>query len=80
MKIQSQISKEKLEKNIGKELEVIVEGKSLDKKYLIGRTRKDVPDIDGATYIKLNNKNKNSINQIIKCKVTNVKEYDLIAE
>ena len=81
MKMQKQISEEKLKENIGKKLDVLIEGKSLDKKYLIGRTRKDAPDIDGVVYIKTNDTNKNnSINNIIKCKITNIKDYDLIAE
>ena len=80
MKIQQQISKEKLQNNLGKELDVLVEGKSFDKKYLIGRTKKDAPDIDGIVYIKSNNLNKDKLNEIIKCKIIDIKDYDLIAE
>lgn len=80
MKLQQKISKQKLEENIGKELEVLVENKSFDGKYLIGRSKKDVPDIDGVVYIKNNKIDENNINKFIKCKITKVNEYDLVSE
>lgn len=80
MEIQQKISKENLAKNIGKELEVLIESTSFDKKYLIGRTKNDVPEIDGIVYIKMTAENEDSINIIIKCKIIDVKDYDLIAE
>ena len=80
MEIQQQISKEKLEENIGKEIEVLVENISFDRKYLIGRTRKDAPDIDGVVYVKNTKRNQEDLNKFIKCKITDVKNYDLIAE
>lgn len=80
MELQQQISKQKLENNIGKELEVLIENKSFDGKYLIGRTKKDVPDIDGVVYVKGNAMNENKINQFINCKIIDVNDYDLIGE
>ena len=80
MEIQQTISKENLENNIGATLEVLVENKSFDGKYLIGRTRNDVPDIDGVVYIKKNRENERTINEFVKCKITDVKDYDLIGE
>ena len=80
MKLQQQISKQKLKENIGRELEVLVENTSFDRKYLIGRTKKDVPDIDGVVYIKNKNFDESNINKFIKCKITDVNEYDLISE
>ena len=79
MKIQQQISNDNLKKEIGKEYEAIIEDISFDKKYLIGRTRQDVPDIDGIIYIK-NTLQKEEINQFVKVKVIDVKDYDLIGE
>jgi len=80
MKLQQQVSKQKLEENIGKELEVLVESKSFDGKYFIGRSRKDMPDIDGVVYMKSQKFDENSLNQIVRCKITEVKDYDLISE
>ena len=82
MQKQQIISKENLEKKIGKEYEVLIEDLSFDKKYYIGRTMQDVPEIDGMVYIKNNHRDKieNMINQFKKCKITDVSEYDLIAE
>ena len=79
MSKQKEISKTKLEKNIGKEMLVLIENMSFDGKYLVGRTQNDVPEEDGIVYIKYNKK-ENLINQFIWCKIIDVSEYDLIAE
>ena len=75
MKLQQDISREKMKNKIGTEQEVLIEGKSFDKKYYIGRTKSDVPDIDGVIYIKDKNLEMNSF---IKCRVTDYKDYDLV--
>ena len=80
MSLQKEISKAKLEENIGKEMIVLIENVSFDGKYLIGRTSKDVPEEDGIVYIKRNEKNENLLNQFIWCKIVDVSDYDLIAE
>ena len=79
MKLQNKISKENLEKNVNKKLEVLIENKTFDNKYYIVRTKMDVPEIDGIVYIK-NTTEENLINKFIMCKITDVSEYDLIAE
>lgn len=76
MELQQKISEEKLRENIGGEFEVLVE--RITDKYIIGRTVKDVPDMDGLIYIK--NSTPAKIGEFITCKVTDVKEYDLIGE
>ncbi len=78
MQLQKEISKENLEKNMGRELEVLIEDKTFDNKYYIGRSYMDVPEIDGIVYVK-NDDNLN-FGEFIKCKVTKVDEYDLVAE
>ena len=80
MSEQRGISKEKLEANIGKDMEVLIENISFDGKYLVGRTRNDVPEEDGIVYIKRTDKNENLINQFIWCKIVDVSDYDLVAE
>ena len=79
MKIQQKISNENLQKKIGQQYEAIVEDISFDGNYLIGRTKQDVPDIDGIVYIK-NKDAENIMNKIIKVKITDVEDYDLIGE
>ena len=80
MSLQQEISKEKLEKNIGTTVEVLVENISFDGKYLVGRTKNDVPEEDGIVFIKKTKDNENKLNKFIKCKVIDVNNYDLIAE
>jgi len=85
MKLQQEISRQNLSRKIGQEYEALIENISFDKKYLIGRTSKDVPDIDGIIYIKYNNSKDNTDiteykNQFVKCRIIDIKDYDLIAE
>lgn len=86
MSIQQEISHNNLLEKIGQEYEAIVEDISFDKKYLIGRTSNDVPDIDGIIYIKYDNSKENIKditeykNQFVRCKIIDIREYDLIAE
>ena len=68
-----------MKNKIGQEVEVLIEDISFDGKYLVGRTKQDVPEIDGIIYIK-NEENENLINRFVKAKVIDVGEYDLIGE
>ena len=78
MSLQQEISKQNLKNKIGKEVEVLVEDKSFDGKTYIGRSYMDVPEIDGVVYIESDEEIQ--IGSFVKCTITDVKEYDLIAE
>ena len=79
MAIQQKISNEKLKNKIGQNVEALIEDISFDGKYLIGRTKQDVPEEDGIIYIK-NNNFEDKINSFVTAKITDVKDYDLIGE
>ena len=79
MELQQKISEENLKQKIGEEQEVLVENKTFDNKYWIGRTKMDVPEMDGIVYIE-NNNEKNLINSFIKCKIIDIKGYDMIGK
>ena len=79
MAIQQKISNEKLKNKIGQNVEVLIENISFDGKYLIGRTKQDVPEEDGIIYIK-NNHLENMLNTFTNAKIVDVKDYDLIGE
>lgn len=76
MAMQQQISKIKLEEKIGNIYDVLIDGITDDGKFYIGRSYMDIPDEDGVIYIK-NNKS-NLCGKFVKCKITGVKNYDLI--
>lgn len=82
MKLQQQISKQIQEKQLGRELEILIEGITPDQKHYIGRSYMDAPEIDGLTYIEKNtvqNKEKdNLIGKYVTVKIVDVKDYDLI--
>lgn len=79
MNLQQQISRQNLEKRIGKTYETLVENKTFDNKYWIGRTKMDIPEMDGVIYIK-NDNNQDLINKFVNCKIIDIKDYDLIGE
>ena len=79
MKEQQKISSEIMKNKIGQEYEVLVEDISFDGKFLIGRTKQDVPEIDGLVFIK-NENQEDKINQFVKVLVEDVKDYDLIGK
>ena len=85
MKLQQQISKENSKKLIGKTFETLIEDAFVDDNeelWFTGRTYMDVPEIDGLVFIKGNKElqDKIELNTFVNCKITEVREYDLIGE
>jgi len=78
MRLQQEISNENLKKQIGKTLEVLVETKTFDGKFYVGRSYMDVPDIDGLIYIEMTDKSLEG--EFVKCEVVDTNNYDLIAK
>ncbi len=78
MSLQQQVAKEVLKQQIGNEVEVLIEDKTFDGKFYVGRSYMDVPDIDGYIYVKMQQRSLEG--KFVKCKITEAKEYDLIAE
>ena len=81
MELQAKIAKQKLTDKIGKEVKVLVEDISFDKKYFIGRTMQDVPEMDGLVYIQNDAKGKEEeiINHFVVAKIIEASNYDLVA-
>lgn len=85
MKEQQEISNENLQKFIGKKFKTLIEDAYVNDKgelYFVGRTYMDTPEIDGYVYIRGNKELQETvqINTFIECKITEVREYDLIGE
>lgn len=79
MKLQKEISEQSLRNKIGKTYKTLIEEKSFDGKYLIGRTYMDVPDEDGVVFIG-NSQNKDLIGKFVNVEIIDVQEYDLIGK
>ncbi len=78
MSLQQEISKENLEKQIGRKIEILIEGKSFDGKTYIGRSYMDVPEIDGIVYL---NTDKNlQLGEFAEGTVVDISNYDLICK
>lgn len=81
MELQKKIVEENSSKLIGKELEILVEAINFDHTYYIARSYGEVPDIDGLIYVKNENKKEDiSLGSFKKCRITGIKDYDLLAE
>lgn len=78
MKLQQEISRQNLEKKIGTQQQVRIDGITKNNKYYLGRSYMDVPEIDGVIYIK--NTKKLNLGDWANCKISNVQNYDLIGD
>lgn len=78
MEVQQEISRNNLEEKIGKTYEVMIEEITKNGKYYVGRSYMDTPEIDGNVYIQ--NTKDLSNGEFVDCKITEVKDYDLIGE
>ncbi len=78
MEIQQKISNENLKNKIGKIYNTLIENLTEDKKYYMGRTYADVPEMDGIVFIK--NKENLKFGEFVNCRITDVLDYDLIGE
>lgn len=78
MELQQEIAFEHSETMIGRELEVLIEGKVADENAYVGRTYMDAPNVDGFIFI--NTDLELMSGDFVKAKVTGALEYDLIGE
>ncbi|WP_295157322.1 30S ribosomal protein S12 methylthiotransferase RimO [uncultured Brachyspira sp.] len=78
MKTAIEVSEKRLERFIGKTIDVLVEKKEDDNRF-IGRSIYDAPEVDGFVEIYNENENYNiNIGDIVKAEITYNTEYDLI--
>lgn len=78
MELQMEISREKHRAFIGREIDVLVEGLSEETDLLLqGRMSQQAPEIDGVVLI---NDGQAEVGQIVKVRVTDAMDYDLIGE
>lgn len=73
MQLQQQISAERLQEKVGREILVLVD--EVDEEGAIGRSMADAPEIDGAVY--LNGETRVKPGDVVRVKVEHADEYDL---
>ena len=78
MELQQEISMDKSERLVGKELEVIIEGKASDEDVYVGRSYMDAPSVDG--YVFINSEEELMSGDFAKVRIVKAMEYDLIGE
>ncbi|MBQ7668704.1 MAG: 30S ribosomal protein S12 methylthiotransferase RimO [Clostridia bacterium] len=77
MEEQQKVSLKKNKQVVGSKVEVLIEGKINDNTYF-GRTKADVPEIDGMIFIE--SKDNLPLGDFVNAKVIGAKEYDLIGK
>lgn len=76
MELQAEISRQRLQRYVGKEEEVLVEGLSEETDLLLeGRTRFQAPEIDGRVYI---NEGTASPGDIVRVRISEAHTYDMV--
>ncbi len=78
MELQQEISMDKSERLVGKELEVNIEGKASDEDVYVGRSYMDAPSVDG--YVFINSEEELMSGDFAKVRIVKAMEYDLIGE
>ena len=78
MELQQEIAFEKAEEMIGRELVVMIEGKVADEDTYVARTYRDAPNVDG--YLFVNSTANFMTGDLVRVRVTDANEYDLIGE
>ncbi len=78
MELQQEISMDKSEKLVGKEFEVIIEGKASDEDVYVGRSYMDAPSVDG--YVFINSEEELMSGDFAKVRIVKAMEYDLIGD
>lgn len=78
MELQEKISEDILSKKVGKEYDILVEGKLYDEDVYVGRTRMDAPDVDGLYYF--SSDRELMTGDIIRARTLRAGRYDLYGE
>lgn len=78
MELQQEISMDKSERLVGKEIEVIIEGKASDEDVYVGRSYMDAPSVDG--YVFINSEEELMSGDFAKVRIVKAMEYDLIGD
>lgn len=78
MQHQLQISRHKLASRVDKTYDVLVD--EINRKYIIGRTKYDAPEIDGLVYIKKPSTHEIKVGDIVQAVITDSNDYDLYAK
>ena len=78
MELQQEVSLDKSTQMVGREVDVMIEGKISDDDVYVGRSYKDAPNVDGFVFI--NTDAQLMSGDIVKVNITGAMEYDLIGE
>ena len=78
MDIQKNIAANLCEQEVGKEMEVLIEGKLPEERIFCGRTRRDAPDIDGLVFV--SSEEELYSGDFVTVKIREAGDYDLMGD
>ena len=78
MDIQKNIAASLCEQEVGKEVEVLIEGKLPEERIFCGRTRRDAPDIDGLVFV--SSEEELYSGDFVTVKIREAGDYDLMGD
>lgn len=78
MDIQKNIAASLCEQEVGKEMEVLIEGKLPEERIFCGRTRRDAPDIDGLVFV--SSEEELYSGDFVTVKIREAGDYDLMGD
>ena len=78
MKLQQGIANELMKKEVGKKYEVLIESKTFDGKFYIGRSKNEIPEIDGAIFIPA--EEEDLLHKFVNVEITEARGYDLVGK
>jgi ribosomal protein S12 methylthiotransferase len=78
MALQQDISARRNQKQVGKTMQVLIEGKLTDEPVYIGRSYQDAPDIDGQVFVQYEGELISG--EYVQVRITEASDYDLIGE
>ncbi len=78
MDIQKNIAASLCEAEVGKEMEVLIEGKLPEERIFCGRTRRDAPDIDGLVFV--SSEEELYSGDFVRVKIREAGDYDLMGD
>ena len=78
MDMQKNIAAALCEAEVGKTVEVLIEGKLPEERIFCGRTRRDAPDIDGLVFV--NSEEELYSGDFVTVEINEASDYDLIGD
>lgn len=80
MTLAAEISAARLQKKVGREMDVLVDELDHEEGVIVARSKADAPEIDGNVFVENANLSHVKVGEMIRVRITDADDYDLFAE